>query len=112
MFQFITLDLGPFCKSTELMTEYLTLMVSSPLQGFDTKGPRLETVGNCTGSEVLRITASAPVHCAVDADGLWLTKGSLSIQSFHSFQSHLKEAVCEVCSTENVYSQPEVTHPA
>lgn len=84
------------------MTEYLTLMVSSPLQGFDTKGPHLETVGNCTGSEVLRITASAPMHRGVDADGPWLTEGSLSIRGFHSFQSHLQERQSARCARQKM----------
>jgi len=98
MRQFIFVDWGPFCKCTELLTEYLTLMISSPPQGFVTKGTHLETVGNHTGSEVLRITASAPVHRGVGADGPWLTKGSLSTQGLRSFPSHLKERQSARCA--------------
>lgn len=60
MCQLTALDLGPFWKRSESMTEYLTLMISAPLQGSDPKGPHLGAAGNHTWSEVLGISGSAP----------------------------------------------------
>lgn len=87
------------------MTEYLTLMISAPLQGSDPKGPHLGAVGNHTWSEVLGIAGSALGHWGLGADSSWVPKG----QPASSFQAHLTERQGKVCCIGNVHSQPAVT---
>lgn len=105
MCQLTALDLGPFWKCSESMTEYLTLMISAPLQGSDPKGPHLGAAGNHTWSEVLGISGSAPGHWGLDADSSWVPKG----QPASSFQACLTERQGKVCCIGNVHSQPAVT---